>query len=291
MTKQQSLVQAPTSSRKIWTISSEGSQERFDLVAVESPLEIRLGFGKARDRQQKSISVTMRTPGNDLELAMGFLFTEGIISAKEEVLSIKHCEDQGKEASRGNVVRVELKEDCQVDLEKLQRHFYTTSSCGVCAKSSIEAIRNIHGTTLTPRLYVISADTIHQLGDTLTSKQQIFTYTGGLHAAAFFDTSGQLLMLREDVGRHNALDKLIGAHFFTQQDSGEKILFLSGRISFELVQKALAAQIPIIVAVGAPSSLAIELAEESGITLLGFARNRRFNLYTHPQRIEFIAST
>jgi len=287
MIKQQSLVQSPTSSKKIWTVSSNGLQERFDLVAVESPMEIRLGFAKVGERQQKSISVTMRTPGNDLELAMGFLFTEGIISQKEEILSIKHCEDQGKEESKGNVVRVELQAHCQVDLEKLQRHFYTTSSCGVCAKSSIEAIRNIHGATLSPRPHMIPAETIHQLSESLKAKQQIFTYTGGLHAAAFFDTSGQLLMLREDVGRHNALDKLIGASFYTQYPTSENILFLSGRISFELVQKALAAQVPIIVAVGAPSSLAVELAEESGITLLGFVRDRRFNLYTHPQRIEF----
>lgn len=291
MTNQHARVHAPTASRKIWTVNSTGNQERVDLLAVESPLEIRLGYTQAGKRKQKSISVTMRTPGHDLELALGFLFTEGIITHKEEVLSVKHCQDGGREENKGNVVRVELIESFVPELDKLERHFYTSSSCGVCGKSSIEAIRNLHCETLFVNGQKVNAQTIHKLGERLREKQRIFTYTGGLHASAVFDYEGNLCMLREDVGRHNALDKVIGANFYTGSNLSEKILFLSGRISFELVQKALAAKIGIIVAVGAPSSLAVELAEESGITLIGFARNQSFNLYSHPQRIAITANT
>jgi len=291
MSKYPGIREPSVATRSIWTVDAAGSRRRSDLLAVESPLEIRLGYGKGQSRKQKSISITMRTPGNDLELAVGFLFTEGILRVKEDLLSVRHCEDSGKEESKGNVVRVELVEQCEVDLGKLQRHFYTSSSCGVCGKSSIEAIRNIYCTVLEPIPNMIASDTIHKLSAKLRDAQQIFTYTGGLHAAAFFSSSGDLLRLREDVGRHNALDKLIGTTFFEQSESRENILFLSGRISFELVQKALAAEVPIIVAVGAPSSLAVELAEESGITLVGFSRNQSFNLYTHPQRIEITNCT
>lgn len=279
-------IQAPAQIQKVLTVDAKGIEERNDLLAVEAPLEIRLGYGRKEDRVQKSISITMRTPGHDLELSMGFLFGEGIIRAKEDVYSIRHCKDQGKEESRGNVVRVELAETCQPDLKKLERQFYTTSSCGVCGKASIEAIQNLHCEFIPLKRDWIKTDLIHGLGKKLREKQQIFSHTGGLHAAALFNEQGELLRLREDVGRHNALDKLMGAEFYEGKLPAEdKILFLSGRISFELVQKALAARIPLIVAVGAPSSLAVELAEESGISLIGFARQHRFNIYTHTQRL------
>ncbi|MEM8890410.1 MAG: formate dehydrogenase accessory sulfurtransferase FdhD [Bacteroidota bacterium] len=279
-------IQAPAQIQKVLTVDAKGIEERNDLLAVEAPLEIRLGYGRKEDRVQKSISITMRTPGHDLELSMGFLFGEGIIRAKEDIYSVKHCTDLGKEESRGNVVRVELAEDCQPDLKKLERQFYTTSSCGVCGKTSIEAIQNLHCEFIPLKKGWIKADLIHGLGKKVGERQQIFSHTGGLHAAALFSEEGELIRVREDVGRHNALDKLIGAEFYEAKLPAEdKILFLSGRISFELVQKALAARIPLIVAVGAPSSLAVELAEESGISLIGFARQHRFNIYTNTQRL------
>lgn len=257
-----------------------------DLLAVEEPMEIRLGFGEATDRQQRSLSVTMRTPGHDFELALGFLYTEGLIQTREQVHSVRHCTDLGRQDVFGNIVRVELQPDVPVELGALTRNFYTTSSCGVCGKASIDAVRNT-GCPLLPAVQpLVAADLIHQLPDQLRAAQAVFDHTGGLHAAALFDRSGTLLLLREDVGRHNALDKVIGAAL--QQGLlplHDSLLLLSGRISFELVQKALMAGIPLVAAVGAPSSLAVQMADEVGMTLLGFVRNGSFNSYTHPGRL------
>lgn len=262
-------------------------KEKADLLATEEPLEIRIGFGPLGDRQQKSLSVTMRTPGHDFELAIGFLFTEGIIQHLDQIESVKYCEDVGKQEEKGNVVRVELKPEVTIDFEKLQRHFYTSSSCGVCGKSSIESVKVACQQLLDG--FTISASLIHQLPDKLRKAQTVFEFTGGLHAVGLFNKTGELILLREDVGRHNALDKAIGAMVLKKQvPLSEYALLVSGRASFELVQKVAVAGIPVLAAVGAPSSLAVALAKESGMTLLGFVRHERFNIYCGDQRITSI---
>jgi FdhD protein len=257
-----------------------------DLLAVEEPLEIRLGYGEVADRQQRSLSVTMRTPGHDLELALGFLFTEGIIQHRAQVRSLRHCTDLGRQEAAGNIVRVELQPDVRVSLGTLARNFYTTSSCGICGKASIEAVRQT-GCPVLPRSGTLAAPAlIHQLPARVRASQAVFDHTGGLHAAALFTASGELLLLREDVGRHNALDKVIGAALQQERlPCQHGLLFLSGRISFELVQKALMGGIPLVAAVGAPSSLAVQMADEVGMTLVGFVRNGSFNVYTHGWRL------
>jgi FdhD protein len=261
-----------------------GTSEKTDLVAVEEPLEIRLGFGPADQREQRSLAVTMRTPGHDFELAAGFLFTEGIVQSFSQIENIRYCENLGKQEAN-NVVRVELNSSLTPDFQKLQRNFYTTSSCGVCGKSSIEAV-TVQCTPVTTN-WSVSARLIQSLPDKLREAQHVFEHTGGLHASGLFDPQGSLILLREDVGRHNALDKVIGAMLFKEATPlSNFILVVSGRASFELVQKAAVAGIPVLVAVGAPSSLAVNLAQTSGITLIGFAREERFNIYTHPHRIE-----
>ena len=269
---------------QIQRVSSDSILFKTDILAVEEPLEIRLGFIENGEKNHKAVSITMRTPGNDFELAAGFLFTEGILNSKEQINSIKHC---GKFPNNQNTVRLDLSESTKIDFEKLQRNFYTTSSCGVCGKTSLEALFVVGAEKIEQReSRTISAEIIHDLPEKLKRNQTIFGETGGLHAAALFDFSGNLQNLREDVGRHNAVDKLIGAEFLANNlPLSEKILFLSGRASFELVQKAVMAQIPVICAVGAPSSLAVEAAQEFNVTLLGFVRDTRFNIYCGAQRI------
>ncbi|MGI4020506.1 MAG: formate dehydrogenase accessory sulfurtransferase FdhD [Janthinobacterium lividum] len=253
-----------------------------DFLAAEEPLEIRLGYGSAQARVQKSISVTMRTPGNDFELAIGFLFTEGIIENIAQVASIKHCNGLYE-----NVVRVELIDDLELDMSKLERNFYTTSSCGVCGKSSIDAVKTVCRLQepVSDKL-TFSSEVIYRLPDLLRQNQTVFDHTGGLHGCALFDQNGNLLLAREDVGRHNALDKLIGVTL--QQNLfplNNYLLLLSGRASFELIQKAYMAGIKIVAAVGAPSSLAVQMANDAGITLIGFLRGERFNIYCGEKRI------
>lgn len=269
---------------EISRITVKGAEAKPELLAVEEPLEIRIGFGSAPNRNQKSISVTMRTPGHDFELALGLLFTEGIIESINQIESIKYCEDVGKQEERGNVLRIELTESVSIDFTKIQRNFYTSSSCGVCGKSSIEAVltqcRNISTE------WQILSSLILTLPEKLRAAQQAFTYTGGLHASGLFTTAGELVLIREDVGRHNALDKVIGAMFYKKAlPLADYILLVSGRTSFELVQKAAVAGVPVVAAVGAPSSLAVSLAQQCGITLLGFIRDERFNMYSGNQRI------
>ena len=226
----------------------------------------------------------MRTPENDYELAAGFLFTEGILTSKNQIESIKHC---GKFPNNRNTVRIDLTPETAIDFKRLERNFYTTSSCGVCGKSSIEAL-----TTGAKRLeradYLqVFASIIHQLPEKLRERQAVFDKTGGLHAAALFDVEGNLIDLKEDVGRHNAVDKLVGTQFLAGNlPLFDKILFLSGRASFELLQKAVMAQIPIVCAVGAPSSLAVEAARNFNVTLLGFVRDSRFNVYQGIERLK-----
>ena len=255
------------------------TEPREDLLAVEEPLEIQLGYERRGWRVHKSVSITMRTPGADAQLAAGFLFTEGIVTDGAQIAGI-HAEDE-------NITRVELKDGVPVDLGRLERNFYTTSSCGVCGKSSIAAL-NVGGKKLSPADGpIFDAATIHGLSAKLRETQAVFEQTGGLHAAALFDPAGRLLDVREDVGRHNAVDKLIGSQLLGGNLPlfAQRLLFVSARASFELVQKALAAGLPILAAVGAPSSLAVELAQAHGMTLLGFVRNDRFNIYTGEGRI------
>lgn len=254
-----------------------------DMLAVEEPLEIRIGYGTEGNRLIKSISVTMCTPGNDFELAAGFLFTEGIISQASDILTLRYAEGGNPD---DRVVVVELKPGILFDPQKTERNFYTTSSCGVCGKSSISAIKNNISPSGDTGLQV-PASLLTRLPDLLRKRQEVFEHTGGLHASAIFNTEGKLLLCREDVGRHNALDKLIGAAFLNEElPLNRHILLLSGRASFELLQKAAMAGICIIGAVGAPSSLAVETAIELHITLAGFLRDNRFNIYSGPQRIQ-----
>lgn len=262
-------------------------EQTVDLLAVEEPMEIRIGFGQEGDRQQKSISVTMRTPGNDFELALGFLYTEGIIQSQKDVYKIQYCTELNNIEQQENIVRVELNPNVMVDFQKLQRNFYTTSSCGVCGKESIEAIKTNCELRISNDEFRTHRDVIISLPVKLRAQQNVFEHTGGLHACALFTKDGELLMLREDVGRHNALDKLIGATL--ESELGKcSILLLSGRASFELIQKAVMAGIPIVCAVGAPSSLAVQTAQEFGITLIGFLRGDRFNVYCHSNRIQLV---
>lgn len=251
-----------------------------DILAVEEPLEIRLEIESPERSVARTVSVTMRTPGHDAELAAGFLFTEGIIRERAEIEHLGQC------GLNGNVVRVRLTAGATIDLARLERHFYTTSSCGVCGKTSIEALRTTSRYALQPGVPLVDGSLLHRLPAALRNAQEVFDATGGLHASALFDTAGRLRGLREDVGRHNALDKVIGAELLAGQlPANDRILVVSGRASFELVQKAVMAGIPLFVAIGAPSSLAVQLADQTGMTLVGFARDGRFNIYAWRERI------
>lgn len=272
----------PVSRTTVKKINGNAISDAADLLATEEPLEIRLEYDPENNRVTKSISVTMRTPGNDDELAAGFLYTEGIINSANDIIAIKQTKNN-------NVVIVCLDYDIVPEINKLERNFYTTSSCGVCGKASIEAVRTVCKIPDSFDKLRVSSELIFQLPGLLRNQQSVFEHTGGLHACALFDTDGKLLLAREDVGRHNALDKLIG----TALNEGmlplnDHILLLSGRASFELVQKAVMAGIKIIAAVGAPSSLAAEMAEEWGTTLIGFLRGERFNIYSGAERIVFL---
>ncbi|MGH2552688.1 MAG: formate dehydrogenase accessory sulfurtransferase FdhD [Chitinophagaceae bacterium] len=277
---------------QILKITSPGSDKNIyatsraeDLLAVEQPLEIKIVYGPENDRQQKNISVTMCTPGHDEELAIGFLFTEGIISGKEDIMN---CGTSGN-----NIVIAALQPGISFDPKKMERHFYTSSSCGVCGKTSIEAVRNNIQCSSVDDNIKVAAEIIAALPESLKKQQEVFRHTGGLHASALFDVNGNLLLTREDVGRHNALDKVVGASLQAVNEPlkqfglplDKHILLLSGRASFELIQKAAMAGIKIVCAVGAPSSLAVELAKDCNMTLIGFLRDGRFNIYCGGQRI------
>lgn len=261
-------------------IIGNSSTETGDMVAVEEPLEIQLAYSTATGYKQKNIAVTMRTPGNDEELAAGFLFTEGIITNAAAIKEIKQT------ASDDNKVLVILHENILPAVNNADRNFYSTSSCGICGKASIDAIRTISAYNNEPDTIRLNAALLYLLNDKLRSQQEVFENTGGIHACALFTMNADFITLREDVGRHNALDKIIGYSLLNNTlPLSDCILLLSGRASFELVQKATMAGIRMIVAVGAPSSLAIEMAKESGITLIGFLRNDRFNIYSGEQRV------
>ena len=265
----------------------EGAGTLDDVVAMEEPLEIRLAFTRPDGkRAEQSISVTMRTPGSDGELSAGFLYTEGIVRNSMDIESVAPC---GSPAPNGliNVVRVELATDVEVDLDRLERHFYTSSSCGVCGKSSLDAIAVQGHYDLHKTEFSVSAERLGALPTALREHQAVFERTGGLHASGLFDVDGNLVAVREDVGRHNALDKLIGQALLGNglplSDFG---IVVSGRASFELMQKAMMAGVPLLAAVGAPSSLAVELAEEFGMTLVGFLKKDKLNIYNRPDRIQ-----
>ncbi|MEK6783144.1 MAG: formate dehydrogenase accessory sulfurtransferase FdhD [Bacteroidota bacterium] len=277
-------LKSPVQHIQITKIIHYDVQSNPDLLAVEEPLEIRLEFGRLAERQQRSLSVTMRTPGHDFELALGFLFTEGIVRSVQQIDTIKYCLSTGKQEEFENVLRVELKPEIQLDFEKFQRNFYTSSSCGVCGKSSIDSVK-MQCNPIQSNIKITS-NSIHNLPQKLREAQHVFEHTGGLHASALFRPDGELIILREDVGRHNALDKVIGAMLSKGEvPLSDYVLLVSGRTSFELVQKAAMAGIPVMAAVGAPSSLAVELARETGMTLLGFVRGGSLNVYCGEQRI------
>ena len=251
-----------------------------DVLSIEEPLEIRLKYIQDNEVYNQTISVTMRTPGNDVELALGFLLTEGIISDYGAIQEVFHV-DKNCALQKKNSIQVVLNDGFTPHLLQSERNFYTTSSCGVCGKSSIESIKTVSPfkSSNKPK-FDISAFVLYQLPQKLRAAQSDFANTGGIHASGLFSIDGELLLLQEDVGRHNALDKLIGQVFAKGLlPLNQHILLLSGRISFELVQKAAMAGISIVVAIGAPSSLAVELAQEFDITLIGFLNENRFNIY------------
>ncbi len=271
--------------RRIIKIRGEEKSSLDDFVVVEEPLEIRLAFEKDGIRHQKSISVTMRTPGHDEELALGFLFTEGILQHFSQVKNISKAAVRWKDA-RENVVVVELAKGLELDLKRLERHFYTSSSCGVCGKASIEAVEVQGRFDLHENKPIFQQSILHGLPQKLLKEQSVFDCTGGLHGAALFNARGKLVMSREDIGRHNALDKLIGAAFRQGMlPLSDYLILVSGRAGFELVQKSVVAGIPSLAAVGAPSSLAVQLAEEAGMTLIGFLRDGQFNIYCGGERV------
>lgn len=265
---------------KIRRFTGNGSEKFRDQLAIEAPLEIQLAYVMGEEYIMKNISVTMRTPGNDKELATGFLFTEGIIKHLSELQEISQS------ALGCNRVLVSLQPGCRPLLQNTERNFYTTSSCGVCGKTSIEAIKTISSFLHIEDEISLHASLFGELPGLLRQHQMMFKRTGGMHAAALFNLSGDLVMVREDVGRHNALDKLIGAALLSGQlPLNQSILLLSGRASFELIQKAAMAGIRVVAAIGAPSSLAVDLAIETGITLLGFLSKTYFNIYCGEKRI------
>ncbi|MDX1403959.1 MAG: formate dehydrogenase accessory sulfurtransferase FdhD [Woeseiaceae bacterium] len=260
--------------------------EQSDVVAVEEPLEIQLCSATAAGSAARSISITMRTPGEDAELALGFLFTEGIIESAKQVASVAHQGETDPDTGLQNTVRVELTPNVEIDLGRLERHFYTTSSCGVCGKASLDALRVAGQRSLAHCKDTYRRQLIVEIAGRVRKEQPVFSETGGLHAAAVFDPQGKILVVKEDVGRHNATDKAIGALLQAGALPANSCgLFVSGRASFELMQKALVAGIPLLAAVGAPSSLAVKMAKEFDMTLIGFLRGDKFNIYAGAQRI------
>ena len=273
------------------------SQTAEETLAVEEPLEIQLGYGTQESRAVKSISVTMRTPGYDFELAAGFLMTEGVVRDVNEIERIAYAGaiDESTESNTArnvlpyqswkNIVRVDLLRGVTVSLANLQRNFYTTSSCGICGKASLLALQSVCPPRRTNR-FSVSAETLYTLPARLRAAQTVFNRTGGLHGAGLFNADGELLALREDVGRHNAVDKLLGAEFLADRTPlRESLLLLSGRASFELLQKALMGGVAMVASVGAPSSLAVRVAREFDITLVGFLRDHYFNVYHGAERV------
>ncbi|MFC4871069.1 formate dehydrogenase accessory sulfurtransferase FdhD [Negadavirga shengliensis] len=270
---------------KVYKIRGERANASQDLIAVEEPLQIRLEYVYKEAWHEKNLMVTMRSPGHDFDLAMGFLFAEGIIQGEKDILWMRYCEKVKKE-EQGNVLVVRLADGLDFDSQVLDRNFYTHSSCGVCGKTAIDAVQAKLEKIRPGDNKKMSYQTLFTLQDAALVNQTGFKYTGGLHAASLFDSDGNLILLREDVGRHNALDKLVGAALREGMSlQKDRIVVLSGRVSFEMVQKAVRAGIPMLAAAGAPTNLSVDLAEDKGLTLIGFLKKDRFNIYTHAGRI------
>ena len=247
-----------------------------DFLAAEEPLEIRIG--------ESPLSVTMRTPGHDVELAAGFLFTEGLVQRREQIVAIENVTSDN-DGKRGNVVRAEVVSEVLPDFEKLRRHFFAASSCGICGKASIDAVRSRLLRTPNPD-FRVAPNLLVSLPEALRSAQDVFERTGGLHAAALFDSGGKLLIVREDIGRHNAVDKVVGWALLNRlMPLSDCVLLVSGRGGFEIIQKAIVAGIPVVASVSAPSSLAVQLARELRLTLIGFLRGNRFVVYAGDDRV------
>ena len=291
----------PKSEADVLAFEAGRAEARSDELVTEEPLEVRLraahasngtaelSFHGAPDlsRGRRTAAVTMRTPGADFELAAGFLYGEGVIRDREEIESIAYCEDPGVDDTRRfNIVNVDLRSPVLPDLEAMQRHFHTTSACGVCGKTSLDFLRFTAPAPI-PAGNGLRPETLTGLPAKLRSAQGLFSATGGLHAAGVFDETGELLVVREDIGRHNAVDKVVGWAFLRARlPLSDCILMVSGRSSFEILQKAVMAGIPVVCAVSAPSTLAVSVAREFGITLIGFLREERFNVYTGLERLE-----
>jgi FdhD protein len=276
----QSANNHPSGVRPVEVIRSSSSnpgESCWDKVAEEEPLEIRVGG--------ESIAVTMRTPGQDEELAAGFLYCEGILRRREDLVAFGHCRKSDPDEAQ-NIFNLHLAPGVGLDREKLARHFFASSSCGICGRASIEAVRMLHPPAQSEAK--VAAALLSRLPRRLLDAQGQFRETGGLHASALFDLEGNLLLAREDVGRHNAVDKIVGRGFLDETLPYEdKLLLVSGRASFEIMQKALAAGIALVAAISAPSSLAVEFAREHGQTLIGFLREGRFNIYSNVDRVVF----
>jgi len=262
------------------------TEEITDQVTVEEPLEFSIAFGPQSSREIKNIAITMRTPGNDFELVLGFLYSEGIIKNKSDVQSIRRMDNLEDQSNTENTVLVELDETLSVDPQKI-RNFYINSSCGICGSQVVDGIGSLQQYHSLKSDFLVTESVLRTLPDRLQKQQDAFSHTGGLHASALFNQEGSILGLYEDVGRHNALDKLIGSEL--QKNNLPLLecgLILSGRTSFELIHKAALAGIPLVVSIGAPSSLAIDAAWEYEITLAGFLQTDRFNIYSFPRRIK-----
>lgn len=269
-----------TARRKANHVTGRGAVTRSETLAVEEPLEIRIN-GSA-------LTVTMRTPGSDVELAQGFLLTEGVIGHRDDIARVEYCRGTGQDGMNTyNVLDVSLRSGVPMPDLNLTRNFYTTSSCGVCGKGSIDAVRTVTRFSPENDPTIVTASTLTAMPERLRAAQKVFALTGGLHGAALFEADGEMLVVREDVGRHNAVDKVIG--WALENDRiplTATVLLVSGRASFELTQKAVMAGIPVLAAVSAPSSLAVDLASQSELTLVAFLRGESMNIYTRPDRIK-----
>ncbi|HVF02159.1 MAG TPA: formate dehydrogenase accessory sulfurtransferase FdhD [Rubrobacteraceae bacterium] len=267
---------------RVRVVEESRARVRPDSLATEEPMEIRLISGDAR----QTVAVTMRTPGADFELAAGFLYGEGIVSSPEDIRRISYCLDADIDAEQQyNIVNVELRGGRSYNLKPLERHFYTTSACGVCGKASLEQLE-LRGCPVIPPGPKVAPEIIYALPEKLREAQGLFDATGGLHAAALFDKEGELVALREDVGRHNATDKLVGwALLEGRLPLSDHVVMVSGRSSFEILQKCLTAGVPVVCAISAPSSLAVDVARQFRITLIGFLRGNRFNVYSGHERV------
>jgi FdhD protein len=274
-------MKGPVSEVQIDALRDSGSVHRADAIAIEEPLEIRLvKDGSENGGTGRPVSITMRTPGHDAELAVGFLYGEGLLREPRDVVDARHC------GPSGNVVRVTVRPDLPLDLDRLNRNFYTTSSCGVCGKASIDAVTASAGVRRVAGDVVVRESVLRIMPDTLRVAQAGFAETGGMHAVGLFTAEGEMLGIREDVGRHNAMDKLVGAAFMDGAlPWSHRVLLLSGRASFELIQKAMMAGASVVAAIGAPSTLAVQLAEAAGITLVAFLRSGGCNVYCHAARV------